>query len=249
MEITFVGTSSCIPDIGSETASFVINGRHLVDTGWCAVLRMRRYGLDPLGLESIILTHLHQDHYIGLAQLLFYIGLKRHGGAAVRPLHIIGPGEHLAHVVNAALEFLQIPRFPELKVDYILVPLSPGHGFEFDDLRLETCAAQHVSGEGVPEPALAYRVTENTTGVSFTFTGDTSFHPPIAKFAKGSQLLIHDAAHTSARDAATIARMAGVKRLLLIHYSQSEADSLLAAARDTFPETYLASEGDTIAMQ
>ena len=249
MEITFIGTSSCIPDIGSETASFVINGRHLVDTGWCAVLKMRRYDLDPLGLESIILTHLHQDHYIGLAHLLFYIGLRGHRGTTVRPLRIIGPGDHLTHVVNAAFDFLQIPRFPELRVNYTLVPLSPGQSFELDDLRLDTRAAKHVSGKGRVEQALAYRVTEPATGATFAFTGDTSFHPPLAEFAKRVPLLIHDAAHTSARDAATIAKMAEAERLLLIHYSQNKVESLLAAARDVFPKSYLAREGHTMTIK
>ena len=84
MNITFLGTSSCIPDIGSETASFVVNGIHLIDTGWYTALGMRQYGLDPLALESIILTHLHQDHYLGLAGLLFTIGLRGSKGPSRR---------------------------------------------------------------------------------------------------------------------------------------------------------------------
>ncbi|OHE77176.1 MAG: hypothetical protein A2107_10855 [Verrucomicrobia bacterium GWF2_62_7] len=66
LKITIIGDSSCIPDLRREVACFLINGKHLVDTGWCAALRMREYGFDPLALESIILTHFHQDHYIGL---------------------------------------------------------------------------------------------------------------------------------------------------------------------------------------
>jgi ribonuclease Z len=248
MHITFLGTSSCIPDLGSETASFVINDRHLVDTGWCTALGMRRYGLDPLELESIILTHLHQDHYIGLAQLLFYIGLRGPKGPDTRPLHIIGPGDHLANVVAAAFDFLQLPRFPELDVNYTLTPLSPGESSQLANLHIDTCASRHVSGKGVFEPALAYRVIEPSTGSRFAFSGDTSFHPPLAEFAQGMPLLIHDAAHTPASDAATIAKMAEVGRLLLIHYAQSNAEALLAAARAIFPDSDLAREGDTIAI-
>ena len=32
MKITFIGTSACIPDVGSEVASFLIDGKVLVDT-------------------------------------------------------------------------------------------------------------------------------------------------------------------------------------------------------------------------
>jgi len=248
MRITFIGVSSCIPDKGMDTACFVINGKHLVDTGWSAVLKMREYGIDPLDIRSVILTHLHQDHYIGLPQLLFYKALRGRKRTDLAPLRIIGPQGHLARVLRAALDFLQISRFPELKEEYTLMPLSPGEDFELDGLHFETCAARHVSGEGVPEEALAYKVVERATNSGFAFTGDTSFHPPIAEFAGGTRLLIHDAAHTSARDAATIAKMAGVERLFLIHYSQERADRLLAEAREVFPNTFLAREGETLTL-
>ena len=246
MRITFVGTSSCVPDVGSEVASFVIDDRHLVDTGWCSALGMRRYGLDPLAIDSVILTHLHQDHYIGLVPLLFLVGLRKRRETGSPPLRIIGPRDHLSEVVDAAMRFLQIPRFPELDVDCTLRPLAPGDSFGLGALRFESCAARHVSGTGNPEQALAYKATDTATGASFAFTGDTSFHPPIADFAKGLPLLVHDGAHTSAKDAATIAKMAGVGRLLLIHYPAARGAQLLAEAREVFPDTYLAREGDTV---
>jgi len=228
-----------------ETASFVIDGRHLVDTGWSAVLRMREYGIDPLDIQSVILTHFHQDHYIGLPQLLFYRALR---GEHVRPLRIIGPQEHLAHIVAATVEFLQVPRFPELEEAYALLPLRPGQSFDLGDLHFETFVARHVSGKGVPEPALAYKVTTVSTGTSFVFTGDTSFHPPLVDFVRGAQVLVHDAAHTSARDAATIAARAGVRRLYLIHYAQARAEQLLAEAREVFADTALTEEGETLTL-
>lgn len=243
MKVTFIGVSSCIPDVGMETASFVIDGRHLVDTGWCAILRMREYGIDPLDIQSAILTHFHHDHYIGLPQLLFYRALR---GRHAHPLWIIGPEEHLAHVVAATVDFLQVSRFPELKEEYVLLPLHPGQSFDLDDLHFETFAACHVSGKGVPEPALAYRVVAQDTGMGFAFTGDTSFHPPLADFVRGVRFLVYDAAHTSAHDAATIAARAGVTRLYLIHYAQERAGQLLAEARKVFAATELAKEGETL---
>lgn len=246
MNVTFIGTSSCVPAVGSETASFVINETHLVDTGWYTALGMRRYGLDPLRLESIVLTHVHQDHYLGLAGLLFTIGLRGPKGPSAQPLSILGPGEYLEQVVDAAFEYLQLLRFPELRVDYVLAPLRGGESYQVDGLQLDTCAANHVSGKGNPEPALAYKVAERTTGATFAFSGDTSFHPPLADFAKGVPLLIHDGAHSSAREAARIAKMAGVERMLLIHYSPSVGESLLAEAREIFPNTDLVRDGDRL---
>jgi ribonuclease Z len=243
MKFTIVGDSTCIPDVGHDAASFLINGRHLVDTGWCAALKMREYGFDPLQLESIIITHFHQDHCIGLPQLLFYTGLKKRPGP---PLAIIGPGEYLKQVVDAAVAFLQTPRFPEIAANYRLVPLKAGDRFELSDLRFETMAAKHTSGHNRLEPALVYKATDKQNGACAVFTGDTHYHPPVAQFARGVPLLIHDGAHTAAKDAASIAREAGVGRLVLIHHTQRVAAKLLAAARAVFPNTDLAKEGVTL---
>lgn len=243
MKVAVIGDSSCVPDIGHEVASFLINGKHLVDTGWCAALGMRRFGFDPLALESIIITHFHHDHYLGLPQLLFYVGLKRRRGP---PLRIVGPREHLERIVRLAFQFLQVDRFPELAVDHELVPLTAGDTFELPGLQFETFAARHVSGKNQLEPALVYKVTDRANGARFAFTGDTHFHPPIADFVKNVPLLIYDGAHTPAKDAAGIAQRANVGRLVLIHYSQNRADRILADARSVFPNTELAKEGTTL---
>ena len=44
MKITVIGDSSCIPDVGRETACFLIDGKHLVDSGWCAALGIASMG-------------------------------------------------------------------------------------------------------------------------------------------------------------------------------------------------------------
>lgn len=242
MKIAVLGDSVCIPDPGHEPSSLLVNGKHLIDTGWCVALSMRQYGFDPTVLESILLTHCHQDHYIGLPQLLFFIGMKQ----SQRPLTIAGPAEHLAHVLEAARDFLQIHRFPELAVNVKAVPLAPGDVLELSDVRVESLAARHVSSKNRAEPALAYRVTDKASGATFAYSGDTSYHPPLAEFARNVPLLIHDAAHTSAKDAADIARQAGAGRLLLIHYAQSRGQRLLQEAQGVFPNTDLARQGETL---
>jgi len=229
--------------VGHEAACLLINGKHLVDTGWCAALAMRQHGFDPLALESIILTHFHQDHYIGLPQLLFYVGLKKRPGP---PLQIIGPDQHLEQVVKAAVAFLQTERFPEIAANMQLVPLKAGDPFTLPGLRGETFAARHTSGKNNLEQALVYKITDQRNGAQLVFTGDTHYHPPIAEFAHGVPLLIHDGAHTAPKEAAGIARQADVGRLALIHYSQNRAERILAEAQSVFANTILAKEGQTL---
>jgi len=95
---------------------------------------------------------------------------------------------------------------------------------------------------------------------SYAYCSDTAFHPPLCDKLKNIDLLYHEATfatddqekanetkHSTAREAATIALQAGVKKLLIGHFSARyhSPDVLLDEARQTFPETYLAIEGET----
>jgi ribonuclease BN (tRNA processing enzyme) len=252
--VTFLGTSAVVPGCGHDTASFVINARYLVDTGWYAALRMQCYGIEPGQIEYLFLTHCHQDHYIGLPHLFFH--LRMHPPAASRrPLTIVGPAGEVETVVKLARQFLQTDRFPELDYVPALVPLSPGRSFETDAFRLETCASIH------PVPGLCYRFTDKQTGSAVAFTGDTTYNAPVADLARGAALLIHEASygpkpappgdpwgHSGAPDAARIAAASGVGRLALIHSGEDRQDAAVEAARVLFPNTFWPADGEVVAV-
>jgi len=100
--VTFLGTDAVVPAGGGDTASFVINGKYLVDTGWYAAIKMRSYGLDPMDVEYLILTHCHHDHYLGLPHLLFYLAMRRSERPERPALKIIGPAGEMETVVVRA---------------------------------------------------------------------------------------------------------------------------------------------------
>lgn len=96
-------------------------------------------------------------------------------------------------------------------------------------------------------------------GRKVVITGDTRPVPAVQQMAAGADLLVHEATfshqdqaravetgHSTATEAAEIARAAGVKRLALTHISprySREAPELLAEARGIFPETVIARDG------
>ncbi|MDD5697792.1 MAG: MBL fold metallo-hydrolase [Victivallaceae bacterium] len=243
MKITFVGTSTCIPDTGSEAASWVINDNVLVDTGWCNVLKMREYNLDPLNLEYLILTHLHQDHYIGLPQLLFYLRIKKLEGkySPRKPFTIIGPS-NLELMVKSAIEFLKT----DIVIDLNMVSLCPGEKYINDAFELLTYPGKHFSRGNIALEALVCKFTELQTEKSVVFTGDTSFLPAISGFAKDVPLLIHDCCHSTPAEAAAIAKKANAGKLYLIHYPQSRKAAIIAEAKKIFPESFPAEESDIL---
>ena len=96
-------------------------------------------------------------------------------------------------------------------------------------------------------------------GRTVVVTGDTRPSDTTVRVASGADLLVHEAtfgdeeaeraketAHSTAREAAEIARRAGAARLVLTHFSarySRDAGDLLREAREVFPETALARDG------
>src|SRR5690625_1653436 len=180
--LTFIGTSAVQPEDGNESACFIVDDHLLVDVGWNAVTQMRRLNIDPPKVKTLILTHFHHDHYMGLPQLLFYLGSNA-------KLTVIGPAADLEEMVGRAAHFLQADRFEELLPELNLVPLKLGESTTARSYRIDTCEAIH------PVPALSYRFTHQSTGVTFAYSGDTSFNEELIPFVKGCQLLIHESSY------------------------------------------------------
>jgi len=254
--VTFLGTDAVVPAGGGDTASFVINGKYLVDTGWYAAIKMRSYGLDPMDVEYLILTHCHHDHYLGLPHLLFYLAMRRSERPERPALKIIGPAGEMETVVGLARQFLQMDRFGPVRYDPVLIPLSPGASLEDPNFQLSTVASLH------PVPGLCYRFTDTATGKAVAFTGDTAHHPSIPEFVQGADLLIHEASyganpapvnnsslHSGAPDAAQVAVEAGVKRLALVHCPQARQEAALAAAQAIFPNTVWPRDGEVVTVE
>lgn len=93
---------------------------------------------------------------------------------------------------------------------------------------------------------------------SYAYCSDTMLNPAVAESVRGVDLLYHEATygdelavkgaergHSTASEAAEIARLAGAKRLLIGHYSSRYNDTveLLQQARAVFPDTIAATEG------
>ena len=97
--------------------------------------------------------------------------------------------------------------------------------------------------------------------ISYAYCSDTKFSKRVIKHVEGVDWLYHEATyddsqrikahkryHSTALEAATVAHEAGVKRLILGHFSKRYLDDtiLLNEARIIFPNTLLANEGLTL---
>ena len=149
--------------------------------------------------------------------------------------------------------FREKPTLPHIRrdmIDYLEIPVSQinniknGAGWTTPDGRNFT----HEQLTTPPDPPRAY-----------AYCSDTRYVPTLHEIVAGVDLLYHESTycldskqraeaywHSTAADAATVAREAGVKKLLLGHYSSRYPDenAFLNEAREIFPESYLTNEND-----
>ena len=100
----------------------------------------------------------------------------------------------------------------------------------------------------------------NSIGRSYAYSGDTVFDVNVAKHVKGVSLLYHEATylkhledharlrfHSTTHQAASIALLAGVQKLIIGHFSSKYecVEIFLQEAQEVFPNTSLAIEGIT----
>lgn len=106
-------------------------------------------------------------------------------------------------------------------------------------------------------------VTAADTGRSYAYCSDTVYRPQLSEIVKGVDLLFHESTfaddalkraketyHSTARQAATVAKNAEVKRLIIGHFSARYEDEhqLLEEAKSVFADTILAKEGLKISL-
>lgn len=117
------------------------------------------------------------------------------------------------------------------------------------------------SGEVLSNDVITYRPYST---LSYAYCSDTNYSARLARMVEGVDVLYHEATyaadmrktakergHSTTEDAAKVAKMAGVGRLLIGHFSSRYKDLslLLDEARAVFPATDIAREGETFLIE
>lgn len=154
--------------------------------------------------------------------------------------------------------FQEKPTLPHIrreKIDFYQIPLS-----QIDNIKN---GADWVTEEGkvIPNHELTIPAEKPR---SYAYCSDTCYIPYLYKQLSDVNLLYHESTyaedmkdraiqynHSTARDAAQVARDAHAGKLLLGHYSARYEDEniLLQEARAVFPNSFLTNEGDCIEVE
>jgi ribonuclease Z len=140
--------------------------------------------------------------------------------------------------------------------DHIRRDMIDFYGIPTYELNRIKNGGDYVTPDGTLVPH-ARLTTPSAPPRRYAYCSDTRPIPALAETLRGVDLLFHEATfmeqdaaraaetfHTTARQAATLARQAEVKRLLIGHFSARYDDEqgLLSEAQEVFPATTLASE-------
>ncbi len=157
--------------------------RFLIDCGASSLIAMKRFGVDPSLIDSVLITHLHGDHFGGLP---FFI-LDAQFSRRTRPLLLAGP-PGLAARTREAMEAL-FPGSSGKKQKFALefVELAEGAATVVGPLSVTAYGVAHSSGA----PSYALRVA--CEGKVIAYSGDTEWTDSLVQAAREADLFICEA--------------------------------------------------------
>ena len=262
------------PGSAMPTSSLIeIGGQQIVvDCGLGVTRGLIDQQVDLRHLKTIMITHLHSDHYLELGPLVhtaWTAGLKT-------PLTIWGPPglqdywDAFCQSMAADIELREVdegrPPFAGL---ITIHEIAEGTFHDVDGLSVSAMRTIH------PPLVDCFALSFQTASRHVVFSGDTAYLPPLVDFARGADLLIHEAmlkpalealvarvgstdgrlmnhlvsSHTLADKAAEIAEQAGAAALALNHLipaddpDYSAADWQAAVAPHFSGTTHIGTDG------
>jgi len=208
-KLTFLGTSGSVLTKERMCAGILFEDK-LLDVGFGVLTNLVRSGRKLDSIDEVYISHTHSDHVGDFTGLVWAMAMD----GRTKPLRVVGSAS-TASTLERILDLQSTP--------YAWVK------FDITFLRPEDVGVKYVMTVHDPEN-LAYRF--QTKGGDVIYIGDTAKSEKISEFAKGCDLLIHDSTyldgqeslaavtrHSTARDAASTAKLAKARRLVLTHIS------------------------------
>ncbi len=259
LEVHILGCGSALPTMRHNPSSQVVNVRNklfMIDCGEGTQLQLRRSRLPFTRINHVFISHLHGDHCFGLIGMISTFGMLHRNG----PL-FIHCQERLPELLRSHLDFF----CDDIGYEVVFLPFNPcDREVVYDDRsvtvstiplchRIPTCGFlfREKPTRSMQEQGLSDAVR------SYAYCSDTCYLPRLSECVKDVSLLYHEATfsesellrakqtfHSTARQAAQVAKDACAKRLVLGHFSSryENEKQILREAQELFPAAELAHE-------
>jgi len=218
--VVTLGTAAVVSDAAHANTYMAVEGEQgffLIDCADRPLVRLQRAGFALKRLRWLIITHFHPDHVSGVPILLNNIWLL----GRTDPLPVYG----LPDVVERFETMMDLFRRDEWPGFFstpchIIADEVGALVLEDEEFRITSAPVRHVV------PTIGLRIENKRSGMVLAYSSDTEPCDAMVELARDADILIHEAAtntlgHSSAAQAGEIARRAGARRLVLIHYRPS----------------------------
>jgi ribonuclease BN (tRNA processing enzyme) len=178
VDVTVAGSGDAFGSGGRLQTCIAIGTRTLVDCGATSLTALRQQSLDPNEIRTIVITHLHGDHFGGLPFLILDGQFRRR----TEDLTVIGP-PGTEDRLTAAMETLY-PGSSEVHRRFDVHVLEHTGPHQLDDLTVTPYEVRHASG------APAYAVRLQTPDRSIAYSGDTEWTDALLEAADDVDLFL-----------------------------------------------------------
>jgi ribonuclease BN (tRNA processing enzyme) len=232
LRITVLGKSPAWQDAGGACSGYLVEEGDrclLVDCG-NGVFAKLRAARDYSTVDTVVISHLHADHFIDLIPYAYALAYSPHpcAQAGRRPVLYAPPGGRDAfRRVTGAWDA------PSLIEDAFEVR-------EYDPAATLRLDALRIAFREVPHFIRTHAIRVGSGGGSFTFSADCGPNAALPELARDTDLLLIEAAlelpelsarrgHLTPSEAGEHGRLAGARRLVLTHIS-ADIDPVWARA-------------------
>ena len=222
-EICFLGTGGSVATEDRDNTSILMVNRDdliLIDCPGSPFQKIKKLGLDPRRVSSLLVTHVHPDHIYGLPMLVHSLMMEK------LRIKLYGSQESVFFCRQLLNLFNLQDEKIKCRIDFI--SLTPEKTFDLhDSLSCRTLEVPHKSS------SLAFFFNFKGEKKEVIYSGDTPAFSPLFKHGAGVDTLIHDCSvpsrffqevphlssmHTNALELGKLAQSAGIKRLLPCHF-------------------------------
>jgi ribonuclease BN (tRNA processing enzyme) len=152
----------------------------LVDCGATSMTALRQQQIDPNAVGTVIVSHLHGDHFGGLPFLVLDGQFRRR----TQDLTVVGPSGTQDRLLQAMEVLYPGSTSVRRRFEVRVVEHVDRHPFELDGLRVTPFEVRHASGA----PAYALRV--DSDGGSMAYSGDTEWTDALLDAADGVEVFL-----------------------------------------------------------
>ena len=175
---------SILVQAGSETLLF--------DAGRGCLQRLRQLDVAYDKLTAFFLTHLHSDHTVGLPDLWLTGWLITRRATPLRVFGPVGTSDMITYLRKAYAYDIKIriedDKCPEEGSKLLVAENKEGTVYENNGVKVIAFLVDHYP----VVPAYGYRIEYK--GHAVVLSGDTRYSENLIKFARGTDLLIHEVA-------------------------------------------------------